>query len=316
MRILRKFLTGPRRALLAGVAGAAALTLAACGANSNPMADPTAGEAPAGGEVVVGSANFTESAIIAELYAGAMRGAGVNASTRTNIGSREIYIGALRDGSVSMVPEYTGNLLEYLDPESGAKDREDVDRDLPKVAEEQSLKVLDQSKAANQDVYVVTQQTAQESGVRSLADLAGKSDRWVLGGPGELADRPYGPKGLEDVYDAKFGEFRAYDALAVKVKDMNDGKVQVADFFSTDSAIADNNYVVLEDPAGLILPQNVVPLTRADFTDDAAITAVNKVQQQLTTEDLQALNAQVDNDHLNPDQVAADYLQSKGLGGS
>ena len=100
----------------------------------------------------------------------------------------------------------------------------------------------------------------------------------------------------------------------MKVKDLNDNKIQVASFFTTEAAIPDNGYVKLEDPQSMILPQNVVPLVRADVASDTtAVDAINAVQKALTTEELTALNKLVDAENQDPNQVAADWLKSKGL---
>jgi ABC-type amino acid transport substrate-binding protein len=125
-------------------------------------------------------------------------------------------------------------------------------------------------------VYVVTKQTSQEKGITSLDDLKKISSTSVLGGPAELQDRAYGPPGLEKIYGAKFQQFKPYASPAVKVKDLNDNKIQVASFFTTEAAIPDNGYVKLADPQSMILPQNVVPLVRADVASDtAAVDAIN-----------------------------------------
>lgn len=308
-----------RRTLAAALVGVAATSLAACGGSSDPMstssAAPSGSGSQAGGEaVVVGSANFTESEVLAELYAGALKAKGVQASTKTNIGSREVYIKALRDKSISVVPEYTGNLLLYLDPRTTATKSAQIEAALPKAAGS-DLKVLKSSPAANQDVYVVTKETSQQKGITSLADLQKIASTSTLGGPSELQARAYGPPGLKKNYGVTFKAFKPYDSPAVKVKDLNDNKIQVATFFTTDAPIVDNGYVMLKDPKSMILPQNVVPLMRADVASNTAATgAIEAVQAALTTEDLTALNKKVDADREDPNQVAADWLKSKGLG--
>src|SRR5918999_4435947 len=97
----------------------AALLLAACGGNADPLGQDSAaptGSAPAGTPIVVGSANFTESNIIAEIYSQALAAKGIQSSTKLGIGSREVYVKALQDQSIAVVPEYTGNLLLNFDP--------------------------------------------------------------------------------------------------------------------------------------------------------------------------------------------------------
>lgn len=302
--------------LLAPVAVLLALVLSACGASSDPLSGGSgsaSASAPAAGQIVVGSANFTESQVLAELYAQAMKAKGVDATTRPNIGSREVYLTALKDGSISVIPEYSGNLLLYFDKNSPASTEEEIEKALPGVIGN-DLKLLEPSKASDQDVYVVTKEYSEANGITSLADLKKIAANAILGGPGELKERPYGPPGLEGIYGAKFKEFKAYDSPAVKVKDLNDDKIQVATFFTTDAAIADNGYVMLADPQHMILPQHVIPLVRPDVADNKqAVDAIDAVQAALTTEELAQLNKSVDSDHKNPSDVAVEWLKSKGL---
>lgn len=305
-----------KRTLGAVVAASAALALAACGLNNDPLAGGSAAPEDGGGgdgPIVVGSANFTESTILGELYSQALVAKGIEAETRPDIGSREVYIKALQDNSISIVPEYTGNLLLYFDKTSTASTPEEIESALPDAAGP-DLAVLKSSPAADQDVYVVTQQFADEKGVKALGDLAPLASDLVLGGPSELEQRSYGPPGLKEIYGVEFKQFKPYDAAAVKVKDLNDGKIQVATFFTTEAAIGDNGYVELEDPNQMILPQNVVPLARKDVGENTeAVAAIEGVQEALTTEDLTAMNKRVDVDHDNAKDVAAEWLKTKGL---
>lgn len=305
-----------RRSAVAATVASAALVLAACGANSDPLADDSAapsGEESAPAEVVVGSANFTENEVLAELYSQALQAKGIESSTQLSIGSREVYLKALADESISVVPEYTGNLLLYYDDANPAQTAEEIEAALPEALDD-GLSLLAASEAANQDVYVVTREFSEANGVTSLADLKNVAQDAVLGGPAELEDRAYGPPGLKEIYGAEFKSFEPYDAPAVKVKDLNDDKIQVATFFTTDSAILDNDYVMLEDPQRMILPQNVIPLVRSEVADNPdAVSALESVQEALTTEELSRLNKQVDTDHLNPDEVAGTWLSDKGL---
>jgi osmoprotectant transport system substrate-binding protein len=302
-----------RTIAMAGVA-AAALALAACGSNSNPLGSSSAAPSgSAGGAIVVGSANFPESNIIGELYSQAMKAKGVASSTKPNIGSREVYIKALKDKSISVVPEYTGNLLLYFDKNTKAATTPQIEAALPKAIGS-DLKLLKTSAAADQDVYVVTKQYAAQNGLASLEDLKKVAGTAILGGPSELSARPYGLTGLKKTYGVTFKAFKPYDAPAVKIKDLNAGKFQVGEFFTTDSAIADYGYVQLKDPKSLILPQNVVPLVRSEVADNAtAKKAIEAVQAALTTGDLLALDKKVTVDHEGANQVAGDWLKSKGL---
>jgi osmoprotectant transport system substrate-binding protein len=308
-----------KRSLIGVILAVAALVLSACGGSSNPLgeassqpAQPSASSAAAA-PIVVGSADFTESKILAEIYSQALQAKGIESSTKLGIGSREIYIKALQDQSISAVPEYTGNLLLNFDPNSTATTAEEVEKALP-AALPSDLKLLKPSAAADQDVYVVTKDFSAKNGITSLEDLKKIASTSTLGGPPELEDRAYGPPGLEKIYGAKFKAFTPYPKYPPKISDLDNNKIQVATFFTTDAVIADKGYVQLEDPQSMILPQNVVPLVRSDVANNAtAVAALDAVQAALTTEELMQLDKKVDSEHQDPEQVAAEWLKSKSL---
>jgi osmoprotectant transport system substrate-binding protein len=295
------------------------LVLAACGGGgtADPLGSssaPPTGSSGGGTPIVVGAANFTESQVLAEVYAQALKAKGLDASTKPPIGSREVYLKALQDNSIQIVPEYTGNLLLFVDKSATATTQEELATALPKALQPDNLKIGKVSAAADQDVYVVTKEFSAKNNLTSLADLKNVSQNVVLGGPSELAQRAYGPQGLKGVYGATLKQFKPYDSPAVKTKDLLDGKIQMGEYFTTESAIADNGFVPLADPQSMILPQNVVPLMRADVADNPQVTAaLDPVQAALTTEELTALNKQVDVDKMDPNEVAGAWLKSKGL---
>ena len=307
---------------LTGVAvGIAALLLSACG-SANPLGEATSaqptqsaptGAGPQAAPIVAGSADFTESKILAEIYSQALKAKGVESSTKLGIGSREIYIRALQDGSINAVPEYTGNLLLNFDADATATTAGEVEKSLP-AALPPGLKVLKSSAAVDQDVYVVTKEFSAQHGINSLEDLKKIASTSTLGGPPELEQRAYGPPGLEKIYGAKFKKFRPYAKYPPKISDLDSNKIQVATFFTTDAVLAEKGYVQLEDPQSMILPQNVIPLVRSDVAENAtAVAALDAVQAALTTQDLLELDKKVDSEHQDPGQVAGEWLKSKGL---
>jgi osmoprotectant transport system substrate-binding protein len=310
-----------KQSLLGVSLGIAGLLLAACGGSSNPLSDASSpqpsqsGSASSaqGAPVVVGSADFTESKILAEIYSQALKAKGVDSSTKLGIGSREIYIKALQDGSISAVPEYTGNLLLNFDANATATTADEVEKSLPAVLPP-GIKVLKSSPAVDQDVYVVTKDFSAKNGITSLEDLKKIASTSTLGGPPELEKRAYGPPGLEKIYGAKFKSFVPYAKYPPKISDLDSNKIQVATFFTTDAVISEKGYVQLEDPQSMILPQNVIPLVRSDVADNAnAVAALDAVQSALTTDDLIQLDKKVDSDRQDPAQVAGEWLKSKGL---
>ena len=310
-----------KQSLLGVSLGIAGLLLAACGGSSNPLSDASSpqpsqsGSASSaqGAPVVVGSADFTESKILAEIYSQALKAKGVDSSTKLGIGSREIYIKALQDGSISAVPEYTGNLLLNFDANATATTADEVEKSLPAVLPP-GIKVLKPSPAVDQDVYVVTKDFSAKNGITSLEDLKKIASTSTLGGPPELEKRAYGPPGLEKIYGAKFKSFVPYAKYPPKISDLDSNKIQVATFFTTDAVISEKGYVQLEDPQSMILPQNVIPLVRSDVADNAdAVAALDAVQAALTTDDLVQLDKKVDSERQDPAQVAGEWLKSKGL---
>jgi osmoprotectant transport system substrate-binding protein len=131
------------------------------------------GTQAAGTTLKVGSANFQESVILANIYAQALQAQGATVSTQLNIGSREAYMPGLQDGSIDLIPEYSGVLLQYFDKQATAVSSDDVFAALP-AALPQGLVVLDQSKAEDKDAIVVTKETADKYNLKSIADLAAK----------------------------------------------------------------------------------------------------------------------------------------------
>ncbi|HEX6345519.1 ABC transporter substrate-binding protein [Umezawaea sp.] len=291
---------------LAVVVAAAALLASACGSAEDLSGS---GQQAASGEVVVGSADFTENKILAEVYAGALKTAGLKATVKSGIGARELVVKALQDKSLGVVPEYTGNLLNYFDKTNATTTAEDVYSAL-KSKTPSGLSVLDKSAAEDKDVLVVTKATA-DAGVKSVADLAGKPD-FVLGAAGEWAQR-WEAK-INEVYGVKFKEIKTTDAGGpVTVDALKGGTVQVANLYTTSADIKANDFVELADPKNMYPAQNVVPLLRSDALDDKGKAALNKVSAALTTEKLAELVKRVDVDKETIANVAADFLSKEKI---
>ncbi len=313
-----------RRRALMGLAGGltAALALTACGANSDPVGGSDDDAAEASGSVVIGSADFPESQIIAEIYAGALSAAGVDATTRLNIGSREIYFQAVEDGSIDVIPDYSGNLLLFLDSAATAESAEDIFEALPDVLTERSadvnLGVLEPATAESKDALVVTAATAERYDLTSLADLAEVCDEITVGAPSTFQERAYGLPGLESKYNCVPGGFEAINDGGgdITLQALLNDRVQAADIYTTTPSIADNDLVVLEDPENNFIAQQVLPLINLDTVGEDARDVLNRVSAELTTEDLLALNREVSGEEKrNPADAAADWLADKDLAG-
>jgi len=306
------------RGVTAIVAGAATLILAACGSSSNPTS--TGGGAGAGGSkapsdtIVVGSANFQENVVLADIYAEALKAKGVKVSTKLNIGSRETYIPALKDGSIDLIPEYSGVLLQYFDKSATAVSSDEVLAALQKAVTP-PLTVLDQSQAQDKDAIVVTKATADKYHLTSIADLQAVAGKLTLGGPPEFETRTDGVPGLKKVYNVTFKTFRKLDAGGPLTENgLKNGQIDAGDIFTTDPLIAKNGWVVLADPKNLYTAQNVLPLINSSKASDTVKSALSAVSAKLTTDDLVSLNEKVQLNKQDPDAVAKQWLSDAGLG--
>src|ERR1700712_5322007 len=187
------------RALTAAALGASLLLVSACGSNSSPVGAGSGGtptSAAPTDTIVVGSANFQENVVLADIYAEALKAKGVKVTTKLNIGSRETYIPALKDGSIDLIPEYSGVLLQYFDKKATAVSSDEVYSALQK-ATTAPLTVLTQSPAEDKDAIVVTKDTASKYNLKSIADLAAVANKLTLGAPPEFQTRADGIPGLK-----------------------------------------------------------------------------------------------------------------------
>jgi osmoprotectant transport system substrate-binding protein len=295
--------------ILAGVLALGGLVaLSACSSGGGGAFDT--GSSSSSDTITVGSANFPESQILMEIYAQALEANGVKVSTKPNIGAREVYLKALQDGSIDLIPEYTGNLLGYYDKSSTAASSEDVyaalNDALPKGYE-----VLDQSDAQDADSYNVTKDFAAKWKVKEIGDLAKVTDPnpIVLGANPEFQNRPYGIPGLKSAYGvtATLKQFSDGGGAATQAA-LKSGEVQVADIYTTTPGIKD--FVTLEDPKHLIAAQNIVPLINSGKASAKVKDVLNKVSAELTTEDLVTMNEEnAGASKTQPDAVAKKWLQ-------
>jgi osmoprotectant transport system substrate-binding protein len=302
------------RALIA-LTAVATLGLAACGASSNPTTPATSAATGTGGgstPVIVGGANFSESTVLAEIYAAALNAKGVTTTTRLNIGSREVYLKALDDGSIHLIPEYTGSLLTYLNKNATAKGPDEVYAAL-QSALPANWAILAKSAAEDKNSLVVTKDTAAKWSLKAIPDLVAHQSEITLGAPAEFQSRQQGLVGLKAEYNFVPASFidrsgkAAVDALA-------NGQVQVANIFSTTPWIAVNGFVTMEDPKLLFGSDNVVPLIRKDKVNDTITKTLDAVSAKLTTPILTDLLRQVDIDKKDAAVVAKDFIVNNGLG--
>jgi osmoprotectant transport system substrate-binding protein len=304
-----------RRIRLGGAAAAVCLALlvAACGGGDDALQGGT--QPSEKSSVIVGSTNFPEQLILAHMYAAVLEKAGVDVTTRLNLGNREVVFPALEKGEIQLLPEYNGSVLSFLDIKATATTTEEVNTALAPLLQAKNLVALDASPAEDKDGWAVTQETATKHNLRTLDDLKPVAGQLVVGGPPELKTRPAGLPGLKKVYGIPdFKEFKALDAGGpLTVSALKKGDIDVARVFTTQGVIAAEGWVLLEETKPLEPAQNVVPIGRTDAMTDQVKNVLNALSAKITTEELTKLNAQVDVDKKDPEQVARDWLTQQGL---
>ena len=297
-----------RLSLLTALAASAALALSGCGSD-DPLSTDNNGSDGATKTVRVGSANFPESVVLAEVYAKALEDKGFTVEKTLNIGSREAYIKAITDGELDVFPEYTGNLRLYFNDKATASAPDEVYEELV-AALPDGLTVLDKAPAEDKDAVVVTKETADKDSLKSIGDLKDVAGDMTLGGPPEWKTRQTGVPGLKAKYGVVFGDFRELDAGGpLTLKALQNGQIDVGNIFSTDPHVASGELVALEDPEALFAAQNVVPLVRTAVVDDDLKSTLNAVSAALTQEELLELVNQVVTEKQDPADVAADWVE-------
>lgn len=315
-------LTASRSRSLRNHPGAAVVALAAtavllAGCSSSDTSDPLAEDGASGDTVVVGSNNFAESILLADIYGEALKAKGIKVTYKPNIGSRETTYGLLRNGSVTVLPEYNGSLLAYLDSKAEQKSAEAVNAAV-KSKLDSKLTLLESSPAEDKDSVSVNAETAKKydlTAESSLEDLKDIAPDLVIGGSPEFQTRQQGLKGLESEYGLKFKSFKALDAGGPLTQAaLTKNTVQAADIFTTDPTITKEGFVVLKDPQNLFGYANVTPLVYKSGLSKEGVDALNAVSAKLDTKTLLDLDSQVQLENKDPLDVAKAWLKSAGLG--
>ncbi|MFG2129911.1 ABC transporter substrate-binding protein [Streptomyces sp. NPDC048751] len=308
----------PRHPGVAAVAvAAAAVLVAGCSSSSDDTKDPLAEGKSDGKTVVVGSNNFAESILIADIYGEALKAKGLKVTYKPNIGSRETTYGLLKNGSITVLPEYNGSLLAYLDSKAEQKSKETVNAAV-KSKLDSKLTLLESAPAEDKDSVTVNAATAKKynlTGQSTLADLKDAAPDLVIGGSPEFQTRQQGLLGLKSEYGLEFKSFKALDAGGPLTQAaLKKNTVQAADIFTTDPTITKEKFVVLQDPKNLFGFANVTPLVYKSGLSQEGVDALNAVSAKLDTKTLLDLDSQVQLDNKDPLDVAKAWLKSAGLG--
>jgi osmoprotectant transport system substrate-binding protein len=324
--IARRERRGP--ATRAACIGAAlAFLLAACASPTGSRAAPTWPARTASPSMIrIGSFDFTESAVLGELYGQALEAKGYRVAFHLNLGSREVVDPALEQGFVDLVPEYMGSALAFATLGRNTGSRTTVAagrRALAAALAPRGLVALASARASDENAVVVTATTARAHGLAAISQLRPLAHRMVFGAPPECMVRDLCLKGLEAVYDLDFARIRPLDASGSYVIDaLRSDAIQVGLLFSTDPRLEPDrqgtnvHIVQLRDDRELQPPENVTPIMRRDVLarfGPGVAAAIDAVSARLTTLELTDLNAAVTFDRRSPADVAADWLRAEGL---
>jgi osmoprotectant transport system substrate-binding protein len=307
------------RTAVAGVAALACLTAAACSSSSsssggksssssNPLAPTSTGS------VVVGSANFPEDELLAQIYVDALQGNGIKVTSKFNIGAREVYYPQVVKGAITIIPDYNGALLTTsVDTTSTAVSTAQVNAALTAKLPS-SVEILNSAPAQDKDSITVTQATATKDHLTSISDLAPYAKDFVIGGPSEFQTRADGIPGLKKLYGLTFKSFSPLDESGpITLSALQSGKVQAADVFTTTPQIITDHLVSLADPKNLFAAQNVTPLVYKKGVNSTIVSTLNAVDAVLTTDALLQMDKALTIDHASYTQVASGFLSQEGL---
>lgn len=303
-----------RNPFLGAAAVGLSILLSACqpGGNGNEKG----ADAEPKGTITVGvSAAFAENQIVAEMYAQVLEKAGYKVERQLDLKTREVSQPALESGEIDLKPEYLGTLLSFLDKDSTPTSDPDGNVEpLKELLGTKGLVLLDFSDANDTNAFVVTKATADKHGLKKVSDLQPVAKDLTLGGPPECEIRPFCIPGLKNTYGIEFGRVEKIGACDKATAEALDAaKIDVALLCSTQSIIASKGWIVLEDDKQLQKADNIVPVIRKSVLTDEVEGLLNKVSAKLTTENITALNAKVELENEDPEDVAKEFLQKEGL---
>jgi osmoprotectant transport system substrate-binding protein len=294
-----------------------ALLAGACGDDDGGEAsdDTSAGaEIPDGPTIVIGTQDFGESAILAQIYGQALDAAGYPVEYQELGGFRDLEIAAFESGDINFAPEYVASMLEFLNEFAGeaTSDVAETQALLDERLAEIGLQSAAAAPAIDTNTFVVTPETAEAEGLSGIGDL---TEDLTLGAPQDCEANAFFLPGLESVYGVDLsGNFTPLDPGVIP-DTLESGEIDVAVLFSTSGIIADKGWTVLEDTDGLLAADNIVPV----FTDEVAdaygddfVSLLDSISAVITTEELTAANARFDIDAEDAEVIAADFLAEYG----
>lgn len=280
------------------------------------LASATIQPAAAADTVKVGSKNFTEQYILAEMYSALLENAGFKVERKINLGGTLIAHQALTTGQIDLYPEYTGTALSAVVKGNMSTDAQKVYDEVKSFyAKEFKLTWLEPTGINNGYVIVVRNETAKANNLKTLSDLAKVSKSLVFGGGAEFPDRADGLPGLKRVYNAEFKEFKQFAKLGLRYDALAQKDIDVANGAATDWQITTQGLTALDDDKGLFPPYYVAPVVRQQALDANPKLAevLQSLGSHLNNAKMSVLNAKVENEHEEAKDVAVEFLKSEGL---
>ena len=301
-----------RRSLMTAAALAtAAVVLASCsssGTNNASASKPT---------IKIGATNFEEQEIVANLYGDVLVHAGYKVKVESALGTRAVVVPAIEHAQIDLEPDYAASLLGYL---HGGKPQPAGTQISTAIAADKTalssfgVTVLPASKALDTNVFAVTKATATKDHLTTISSLKPYASKLILGGPPECPTFAGCEAGLKSVYGLTFASFKSLDeAGPLSVAALKNNEVQVVELFSSDGNVVSNNFVALTDDKHLEGADYIVPVIRKSVDSAAVASALNGLDQKLTTDAISTLNLDVTAQHEQPAAVARTWLISVGL---
>jgi osmoprotectant transport system substrate-binding protein len=298
----------------------AVLLAAGCGGDDSGSDSSSGGGDK--GKVTISGQSFPEATLVATMYEQLLDSKGYEASVQL-VDTRDVYMADGQfPGSIQVVPEYVGGIVDYLNAKANGPDAESLTTNdaaasikaAQPLLDDAGITLLDPSEATDQNAFFVTEKYADSNDLTDLSDLSGKSV--VLAAAPDCAGRSDCEKGLTDVYGIKitkilplgFASDQTYQSVI-----KNESQLGLTS--TTDGTLADQGLVLLGDDKGIQPAQNLVPAVDSSWAKDNqdAVDALNELMAALDTEKLTELNGQISVDRQDPESVAADFLKQAGL---
>ncbi len=291
---------------------------AACGGGSGGSGD----SGGSGGSVSVGSKKFTEQILLGEMYAQAFEAADYDVERKLNLGSEQVMDKSLQDGTIDVYPEYTGTAYVAIlkkPPDSYPETADETYKQVAKFYENREdtpMQMLEPAPFENNYGIAMRKSKADELGIKTLADLAEKSDQLTFSSYSEFQNRSDGYPNMQESYpELDFKNIKIVNSLGIRYKALAQEEADVAIGFTTDGQLASDELIVLEDPKNIWPKYYPAPVVTQKFLDenDDAKKILNEVSASLDADIMRELNGKVDLEQEDPEDVAQEHLENAGI---